>query len=295
MIVIDANSTDATVDKVRQAQAGMDIPLHLEVAQQRISVGEARNRAVQLAQAPHVAFISADTEIDERWTAEALASLETADMVFSRQVHDPDTWTLAAAVRGLRYHFPEEETEEPLTYASNVAAAYDKQILAEFPIDPDVVAVDDLLLAERASAAGWEATYNPDLVVYHRDVITIGQEWSKNLREGRGWGLNTSELGPMVATVVWGLALVAAIGLLLVPAGLLAIPSGLEVALLLGILWAPALRRGIHRAGKMPPGVLAMGVLASPLFDLAFLLSYVRGLLEADDDHLSADPEGIDR
>lgn len=294
VVIVDADSDDGTVDRVEAAREELDVPVRLEVTDGHVTIGEARNRAVGLAEAPHVAFVSADVELDEAWTQRALASLEGADMVFSRQVHAPRSWSLGAAVRGLRYHFPDEGTADPLRYASNVAAVYRKEIVERFPFDPDVVAVDDLLLADRAHRAGYEAAYDPDMVVYHHDVADASGELAKSTREARGWGLNVGELGPMTPVIAWGLALVAAIGLLATPGSLVPTPTGLEAGALLAVLWAPALRRGVRQAGRMPAGPLTVGVLASPVFDLVFLLNYVRGLLEGEGSPARSDPEGIE-
>lgn len=296
--MIDADSSDSTVERIEAVRDDLGVPLRLTVADERLPIGESRNLAVRMAEAPNVAFLSADTELHERWTEEALASLEDADMVFSRQVHDPGDWTLAACVRGLRYHFPEGEAEDPLVYASNAAAAYRKEVLEEYPFDPDVVAVDDLLLAARATAGGYEADYNPELIVYHHDVDDVGGELSKSIREARGWGLNVLELGPMRPVIAWGVVLLAALSLLLTPSSLVPTSTPLDLALLVGVLWAPALRRSVNRAGRMPAPALLAGFLASPVFDLVFLFNYARGLLErtrSDGSRPTAEAEGIER
>jgi glycosyltransferase involved in cell wall biosynthesis len=295
VVVVDADSDDGTIEAVQAAAERLDVPVRLEVADRHLSIGEARNRAVGLAQAPVVAFGSADVELDERVTERALASIEEADMVFSRQVHDPRSWSLGAAVRGLRYHhFPTEPTDDPLRYASHVAAVYRREIPERFPFDPDVVAVDDLLLADRARRAGYEPAYDPDMVVYHHDVADAEGELAKSVREARGWGLYVDELGPMTPVIAWGLALVAAIGLLFTPGSLVPTSTGVELAVLAGVLWAPTLRRVARQAGAMPAGPLAFATVASPVFDLVFLFNYARGLLEAKGSPTASTPEGIE-
>lgn len=272
VIVVDAGSTDRTATIVGERQGDFPVPLRLGVARRRLPIGEARNLGVALSQAPLVAFLSADAEADEAWTQQALRSLETCDMVFGRQVHDPHRWTVGAAVRGLRYHFPSGTTSDPLRYASNVAAAYRKEILLAYPFDPWVNAAEDLLLARRAHAAGYRAAYNPDMVVRHHDVATAREEMRKSIREGRGWGAYRSELGLFVPLLGWGGALGVALALLLWRPGLA------TLGILVAALWLPALRRGLRRLRAMPPLQLLKGIAASPAFDVAFLLNYLRGL-----------------
>ncbi|MCA1813259.1 MAG: glycosyltransferase [Halobacteriales archaeon] len=276
--VIDAASTDRTADRVRARQADFPVPLRLEVAPTRISVGEARNRGVQLARGTHVAFLSADAVPGEGWVSEALHSLRSADMVFGRQLHDPPRWGVGAAVRGLRYHhFPSGPSSDPAKFASNVNAALRRDVVLAFPFgtSPAASAVDDLLLAQRALGAGYHAAYNPDMLVRHRDVDSARMELVKNVREGLGWGSFAAELGLNKPVLAWGVLLAFALLLLALS------PSVETFLLLLLALWAPALRRAWHRRGKMDLGPMLLGVAASPPFDLAFLCAYLRGLIAA--------------
>lgn len=274
VVVIDAGSSDATVAKVEQMQALLPFPVTLRVGPPRMPIGAARNLGVALSQAPLVAFLSADAQLHEDWVGQALQTLRTADMAFGPQVHAPHRWTLGAAVRGLRYQFPDAPTATPLRFASNVAAAYRKPVLQEFPFDPWANAAEDLLLAHRAAAAGYIAAYNPHMKVKHHDVASLRQELRKNLREGRGCGLYAKELGVQWPVLAWSGLLVAS-GLILVTS------TTLGLVALAGALWLPAARRGVRRRRVMPARHLWAGMAAAPVFDLAFLVQYLRGLLGA--------------
>jgi hypothetical protein len=275
VIVVDAASTDRTVQAVLEAQPDLPFPLRLVVAETRISVGEARNRGVQLAQGASVAFLSADTEPSPRWAEMAMLRLDGADLVYGMQVHSPSERGVGAAVRGLRYHFPSGAAPDPTKYASHVNAAIRREILVTFPIGttPGASAVDDILLVKRATKAGYRAAYEPRMAVLHRDVDSWRTELRKNRREGLGLGEHAGELGVQTPPLVWAALLLGALAYLAITPGLV---SGLVFA---SVLWLPALRRAAKRARRMPAGRLTVGVLASPLFDLAFLLAYVRGLL----------------
>lgn len=280
VIVVDAASTDGTVQEVLRLQPSLPYPLRLVVAETRISVGEARNRGVALAQAPNVAFLSADTEPGPQWAEMALLRLQGADLVYGRQLHAPSRRpsggvNVGAAVRGLRYHFPNGAAFEPAKYASHVNAAIRRDVLLAFPIGttPGASAVDDVLLARRATRAGHRAAYEPRMAVLHHDVDSWRTELRKNRREGLGLGEHADELGLQGPVLVWAVLLAgAAVWLALAPGWL----SGLVFA---GVLWLPALRRAAKRRKAMPASHLLLGVAASPPFDLAFLLSYLRGLL----------------
>lgn len=275
VVVVDAASEDRTVEIVHRFQDGFPVPLRLQAHDRRLPVGEARNVGVEVAQAPNVAFISADAEAHPCWVQEAVAALEDADVVYGRQVHSPLERTVAAAVRGLRYHFPRGETPEPETYASNVNAAVRREVLLDHPFGtgPEEGAVDDLLLTERAVADGYGVAYDPDMIVTHRDVTGLREELAKNLREARGWGAHPDELGYNWPYLAWGGLLVSALAAVVVFPGL---PT---LALFAAVLWAPAAQRVVSRREEMPLRDLAVGFLASPPFDVAFLATYVRRLL----------------
>src|SRR5687767_3164824 len=190
VLVLDAASTDGTVAAVRELLDSYPLPIRLEVAATRQSVGEARNLGVRLARSDAVAFLSADAEPSPAWAEAALRGLGGADLVFGRQIHAPHERTAGAAVRGLRYHFPTGETPEPERYASNVNAAIRKSVLTAFPFGTTkgASAVDDVLLTRRAVAAGNRVAYAPKMVVRHHDVDGWRAELAKNRREGQGWG-----------------------------------------------------------------------------------------------------------
>lgn len=281
VIVIDAASTDGTVPAIEAERPNMPMPLRLVVAGSRIPIGEARNKGAALAQAPAIAFLSADAEVDERWTAEALRSLQSADLVFSRQVHAPHEWSVGAAVRGLRYHFPTHDGDDPMRYASNVAAAYKREVVQRFPFDPWANAAEDLLLAQRAAASGFRVAYNPWMVVHHHDVATAKVEWRKNVREGHGWALYADEIGHLRSLLAWGGLLAGTLGIAVAGAVVHSpwLLAGGALALL-GALYLPAVRRGWKHRKDTPRRALVKGVACSPPFDLAFLVNYLRGLAQ---------------
>lgn len=290
VLVLDAASRDRTAAIVRDLQAGFPVPLRLDVAPRRTSVGEGRNLGVQLAKAPAIAFLSADAEAEPDWVARALDALERADVAYGRQVHAPLRGGVGAAVRGLRYHhFPRDRAPDPAGLASHVNAVLRREILERFPCGTTVgaSALDDMLLAKRAQAAGYRLAYEPRMVVRHHDVDSARAELRKNLREGLGWGEHRDELGTNWPVLAW-CGLLAGVALL----PLTGLADGpFAVATVAAALWLPAGRRAFHRRRAMPLRQLAAGAFASPPFDLAFVLAYARGLLARRGPSMSKLPE----
>ncbi len=275
VLVVDAASTDGTLDVVREAQQGYPVPLRLEASSRRLPVGEARNLGIEEANGSLIGFLSADVQAHPGWTRQAKQSLQDADIVYGRQVHTPPHRTPSAAVRGLRYHFPADPTDQPARYASNANAALRREIPTQHPFGGtnEAGAVDDLLLTQRAAESGCSITYDPDMVVSHRDVTSFSQELNKNLREASGWGAHPHLLGYHWPVLDWGILLLA---------GLLAVslfPGLFTLSALLTVLYLPAARRVARRWDEMPTRDLLVGFLASPPFDLAFLARYVQTLI----------------
>jgi cellulose synthase/poly-beta-1,6-N-acetylglucosamine synthase-like glycosyltransferase len=270
-IIIDAASTDGTVNEAISAAAQLQGPFRIHADSQLLPIGAARNMGVQMASAPYVAFLSADAELMPDWIRRALCGLEKADLVFGRQVMEPRRWTGAAAVRSMRYMFPSKATPDACRFASNVAGAYRREVLLRFPFDADTNAAEDLLIARRAARAGHRVAYDHEMVVVHHDVDTARAEMRKNVREGQGWARYRAELGMATPWLAWGLALSAT--------AVSARIGRIGVAAFAGMLWAPALRRAMRNHRGVPGPQLVQGIVMAPLFDAAFLASYLKELL----------------
>lgn len=275
VLVVDAASADGTQAILRARSINFPVPLRLELSEGRLPIGAARNLGLHLSAAPYIAFLSADADPSPGWTHRVIRGLEHHDMIFGRQVHAPKAWTLGASVRGLRYHFPLTAKADALPYASNVAAGYRRIVLEEFPFDPQANAAEDTLLAKRASRAGYVARYDPGMMVRHHDVHSWRQEMRKAIREGNGMGYYANELGIFVPLIVWGLVLIAG------TVWTVWRSSPLALLLVLAALWFPVLRRAIRRRRAVPLKPLLLAVLASPVFDVVFLITYLIGMSQS--------------
>lgn len=275
ILVVDAASTDGTPEAAADAAAG-DARVRVLAPGRLLTIGEARNLGVREARGDAVLFLSADAEAAPGWLAAATAALRDADVVYGRQEHAPLVATAGAASRGLRYHaFDRARDPDPVSFASNVNAAYRREVLARLPFPEDRArsALDDVLAARRARAAGYRLAYEPRMVVRHHDVETLRQELTKVRREGYGWGLLRREVGWNVPVLAWGLAAAGAAALLA------ATRAPWALALLAAVLWAPAARRLLARRARYPAVATAGALAIAPVLDLAFLVEYVRGLL----------------
>lgn len=274
ILVVDAASTDGTPAEAARAAAG-DPRLRVLASDRLLTVGEARNLGAREAGGEAILFLSADAEAAPGWVAAALDALTDADIVYGKQEHAPMATTVAAVSRGLRYHaFDLDPPLDAASYASNVNAAYRRTVLERLPFPEDRArsALDDILLARRAQAAGFRLAYEPRMVVRHHDVETFRQELTKVRREAFGWGLLRRDVGWNGLILAWG-AVVAVAG-----AALVAFPSLITGALFAAALWAPGARRWMKRRAGYPLLPTLGAVAVAPFLDLAFLVDYLRGL-----------------
>jgi glycosyltransferase involved in cell wall biosynthesis len=288
VIVVDSASGDRTVPITKGIAAG-DPRVRLYTSLEHLSVGEARNIGLDEAHAERIAFMSADATAAPGWARAAVAALEDAHVAYGRQEHTPIKRSVAAAVRGMRYHhFDNADADHPETYASNVNAAIRREVFqhVRYVDDGPMSALDDILFTKEAQQLGYRVVYRDDMLVRHKDAATVREELTKNRREGLGWGLLAPRLGLNRMILIWGSALAAALVVLI------AFPHIITLLLFASVLYAPTARRAIHdlRGARAAPASWLGGVSVSPFFDTAFLLSYLRGLLQSRNDRSTTHP-----
>jgi glycosyltransferase involved in cell wall biosynthesis len=277
VVVVDSASTDATVERVRSWCDAHPARVRLVASERDIPIGEARNLGLEHARATRIAFMSADATAAPGWASALVAALHKADVVYGRQEHDPPGLSVAAAVRGLRYHhFPDTDVDDPDTYASNVNAGIRRDVFDQvrYVSDRAASALDDILFTRDVRTLGLTVVYEPRMLVRHKDASTLKMELRKNRREGYGWGILAPALGLHRTALAWGAMLF--LGL----ASFLFFQTWWLAVAWAFVLYAPALRRVVRSGGRLMhrPHLLLAALIVSPLFDLAFLFDYLRGL-----------------
>lgn len=271
IVIVDAASHDRTVEIARGYAARFPRRIVVEASPTPLGFGAARNRAIEIARSPSIVMLSADAVPEAGWLAALRAALADADVVYGRQRHAPTRHNAATVSRGLRYHrFEGKPTGLPETYASNVNAAYRRAAFASARFDEAAPGAEDVAFAREARLAGLRIVYAEHAVVRHRDVSSFGAEWRKHVREGAAH----AHLQPLLGLPRWHLAWAVAVAGM----GLLAIVAQSPVVLVgtVIVFFAPTLRRLRGGAAKRyRPFALARGVAASPLFDLAYVGSYL--------------------
>lgn len=245
--------------------------MRIERVRSTVSAGAARNRALEVARADVIVMLDADAVPERGWLAGLRRALGNADVVYGRQRHAPTRLNASTVSRGLRFH--RYEVAEPVLadeFASNANAAYRRLVFGTVRFDERAPGSEDVALAREARLAGFRIAYAADALVSHRQPTTFRREWRKSATEGAAHAHLRNLLGSPTWHVAWA---VSVVGLLLI-----AMVAG-EPLVLLGTLLvflAPTLRRlrsSMTRSYRAAP--LLGGILASPLFDLAFVASYL--------------------
>ena len=271
VIVIDSASSDKTVDIAAGYAERHPGRVRVHAFPENVSFGMARNQGIEMARHDVIAFVSADAVPEPGWLPSLRESIRNADVVYGRQRHAPPTESVATVSRGLRYHhFEVAKDVLPETFASNVNAAYRRFAFQTLRFDEEAAGAEDVAFAKQARLAGLRIAYAADAVVRHKDVASWKGEWRKHVREGQARAQLQPLLGVPTLHVAWAVA-VAGLGLIAVVSG-----SAWMLALTLLTFFAPTLRRlasPVARKYRALP--LLGGAAASPLFDMAFVVSYV--------------------
>lgn len=272
IIVVDSASRDRTVDIARAYAARSTASMRVHAYTTNVSFGAARNRGIEMAGNDVVVMLSADAAPEPGWAAALRDALRNADIVYGSQRHAPTRQNAATVSRGLRYHIFEADSGDalPEQFASNVNAAYRKLVFTRLRFDEHAAGSEDVAFAREARLEGFRIAYAPRARVGHKDVSSFRAEWRKHAREGAAH----AQLRKLLGAPRWHLAwAVGVAGLALI--GIVA-AEPLVVLGALAAFFAPALRRAATPVARnYAPMHLASGVLASPLFDLAFVGSYL--------------------
>lgn len=273
VLVVDAASSDGTVDVALRYEQKHPGTVRLLVSDDQLSFGAARNIGIKLARHDVIGFVSADATPEPGWLDAMRHALRNADIVYGRQRHAPTATNVATVARGLRYHLYEVNDPDrlPERFASNVNAVYRRMVFDELRFDEALPGVEDLAFAKEARYAGYRIAYTRDAVVRHKDVADWKSEWRKNVSRGAAYARLRNILDAPVGHLAWAFA-VGGLALLTVIT-----QSALMLAGTFVVFFAPTIRRLLSPAARRysAPARLA-GALVSPLFDVAFVASYLR-------------------
>lgn len=168
LIVVDDASTDRTREMLRRVAAA-DARVTVIESDAHLGAAGARNRALERARGEYVAFTDSDCVPDGGWIS---ALLEGFD---SPRIGIVQGRTEATGRAPLFSHYIDTPALDGSYSTSNVA--YRRAALASLRFDPTVVYWEDVDLAWRVLAEGWESRFAGRALVRHQVILLSPWRW----------------------------------------------------------------------------------------------------------------------
>lgn len=188
LIVVDNGSTDGTRSVVREYCAAVD-NLRLLVEDDVQGSYAARNRGVEAAVGPVVAFVDADMVVGPTWVADVARRMAETDAPYLgcgvTLFSGADEGVVANYNRLNDLHVERFVTE--LSFVPTCALVVRRALFEELGgFDSRLRSGGDVEFGNRVAAAGHRLQYCPDLEMYHPTRTTLGALLRKARRVGRG-------------------------------------------------------------------------------------------------------------
>ena len=181
IIVIDSQSTDATVDIARSFSARI-----VEIKKSAFNYAAALNLGVRLARGKYIVNLSAHAvPADTEWLKNLIQPL--AEDPGTAGVHGREL-PMENRCSGFEWKiltdsFPDCRIErENDFFFSNANSAMRRETLVDYPFDDSVGWAEDQLWADRMQKAGYKTVYQPSAAVYHSHNLTAKQNFRRCLK-----------------------------------------------------------------------------------------------------------------
>lgn len=164
LIIVDAASTDGTPGIIKDYSKRYPFVRLISYDAQR---GASRNAGIKAAKGTYVAFTDGDCIANPFWASEIRRSLEKSDIVGGQTItmgYEPmrNLGRMEVYYKGQDITFP------------SCNLAYHKRILDEIGgYDPKFVTAEDVDMNFRAVSRGHTISYDPDMIIYHKERSTI--------------------------------------------------------------------------------------------------------------------------
>ena len=188
LIVVDNGSTDDTRRVVREYCDTVD-NLRLLVEDDIQSSSAARNRGVEAAAGPVIAFVDADMVVGATWVADVARRMAETDAAYLAcdvtLFTDAEEGVVAEYNRHNDLHV--ERFIEELSFAPTCCLVARRELFEELGrFDSRIHSGGDVEFGNRVAAAGHRLRYCPDIEMYHPTRTTLGALLRKARRVGRG-------------------------------------------------------------------------------------------------------------
>ncbi len=191
IIIIDNNSSDRSVEKIKPYVNGHTVRLYSERKQGSYA---ARNKGIRLARGAFIAFTDADCIVQKDWLTNITKRLEehTVGGVGGKIVpYRPET---DLERFGDKYIFNEEK--KPFPYLGTGNCVFRKDVLWELHLfDERFLSGGDVDLSLRIQKQGYRLLYQPDAVICHKHRTSLKAFFCQYYTYGKGWKILRGKWG----------------------------------------------------------------------------------------------------
>lgn len=177
IIIVDSDSTDATLDIIKK----YDVRL-IQITQEEFSYGRSLNIGASHAKGKFVVSLSAHAlPRDKNWLANLITGFEDENVagIYGRQLSEGNINPFEAYQNEL--FFGQEEVEFKMGnrkrskygHFSNSNCAIRRDVWQRFKFDEHVPYAEDILWQREVMQRGFSIVYSSDAIVYHTHVVSI--------------------------------------------------------------------------------------------------------------------------
>ncbi|MFW6317955.1 MAG: glycosyltransferase [Halorubrum sp.] len=188
VIIVDNDSTDATLEVARTAAAAHPELFRVERETDVQSSYAARNTGIEASEGEILGFLDADATPDSDWIESAVSAMVERDIPYAGCRVDIECSEPTYAGRyNVATGFPIQRYITEYDFAPTCALFVERDVIRDVgPFDDGLVSGGDLEFGRRVAAAGWKQRYVPEARVVHPARSSLRSLLAKYFRLGRG-------------------------------------------------------------------------------------------------------------
>ena len=189
VLAIDNNSTDDTRAVIQEFEERYSRTVELFVEEELQGPPAARNKGLEHAEGPIIAFIDADMTVDETWLESVAETMQQNDWEYMgcnvEVVFEDERETLTAKYNQI-FGFPMKKYIEEAHFAGTGCLVVKKSVFEEVgPFDGQLAFSGDREFGDRVHRAGFDQHFQPDITMYHPARASFRAMLAKAFRAGR--------------------------------------------------------------------------------------------------------------
>ena len=243
--------TNTNIESIVNSSLAKDIAQIHHLPKAEFNHGMTRNRALEFSDAKYFICMTQDAvPADDMLTEKLIGAMsETIRMTYARQLARSDANEIEKITR--EFNYPDKgciksEKDKAVMgiktyYASNVCAAYDREIFDSLGGFVETVFNEDMIYAGRLLKAGYSLAYVPEAKVIHSHNFTGAEQFRRNREVAKSQSLHPEVFGD-IKSESEGIKLVKTTAVILIKRG--------RIYLIPKLIWQSACKYLGYKSGK---------------------------------------------